>query len=515
MVRALLRMAHRRLGAERYLRAAIVGQFLLTPVAVAAGIWGLDLYVGLDGRQFRDILAVAEALTAVEVAASSVVALRLARPALEWARGDGAPAATIAAWKALAGLPLAFLRWGRGATVVIVIVPISAFNASRLDAPFVGAFLAIAAGTAIVLAYNAFVRFFLLEQLVRPVLADVARSVPDGSDLGDVSAPLRTRLLVALPATNVITAVTVLGLANHKPGIHALGVGVLVTLGVAATVSLELSVLLTRSVLDPLDELREGTARVTRGDLTARVPVLGSDETGALAGSFNQMVAGLQEREQLREAFGAFVDPGLAERVLREGTILEGDEVDVTVLFLDIRDFTAFAERATAREVVERLNDFYERIVPVLVRHGGHANKFVGDGLLGVFGAPDRVDDHADRAVAAALEIAAGVQREYEGSLRIGIGVNSGAVVAGTIGGGGHVEFTVIGDAVNTASRVEAATRDTGDVVLVTGATLALLRRDHGGFVDRPSVALKGKREQVTLHAPCAIAGAAQVGSRE
>src|SRR4051794_29226761 len=106
MVRALLRLAHRRLGAERYLRAAIVGQFLLTPIAVLAGICGLDLYVDLDGRQFGEILAVAEALTAVEVAASSIVALRLARPALEWARGDRSRVATVAAWRALAGLPL-------------------------------------------------------------------------------------------------------------------------------------------------------------------------------------------------------------------------------------------------------------------------------------------------------------------------------------------------------------------------------------------------------------------------
>ncbi|HSD78648.1 MAG TPA: adenylate/guanylate cyclase domain-containing protein, partial [Solirubrobacteraceae bacterium] len=88
--------------------------------------------------------------------------------------------------------------------------------------------------------------------------------------------------------------------------------------------------------------------------------------------------------------------------------------------------------------------------------------------------------------------------------LRIGIGVNSGPVVAGTIGGGGHVEFTVIGDTVNTAARVEAVTRETGDVVLLTGTTLALLRRDHGAFAERPSVALKGKTERVALHAPAA-----------
>ena len=191
-----------------------------------------------------------------------------------------------------------------------------------------------------------------------------------------------------------------------------------------------------------------------------------TDETGELAASFNAMVAGLGERERLREAFGAFVDPALTERVLAEGTDLRGEEVEVSVLFLDVRGFTTFAERAAAHEVVAALNELYEAVVPVILRHGGHANKFIGDGLLAVFGAPERHADHAARAVAAAREIAAARPPRLGGELRVGVGVNSGRVVVGTIGGGGRRDFTVIGDPVNTAARVEAATRVTGDDVL-------------------------------------------------
>ena len=198
----------------------------------------------------------------------------------------------------------------------------------------------------------------------------------------------------------------------------------LLAIAVAFTSSLELSLLLTRSIVEPLQELRTGTQRVRAGDLGARVPVLGTDETGLLAASFNSMVDGLREREALHEAFGAFVDPALADRVLQEGTILRGEEVDVTVLFLDIRGFTAFAERAGAAEAVARLNEFYELVVPIIVEHGGHANKFVGDGLLAVFGAPDTLPDHADRCVAASLAIARRVEAEQGGRVSIGIGVN-------------------------------------------------------------------------------------------
>jgi len=187
--------------------------------------------------------------------------------------------------------------------------------------------------------------------------------------------------------------------------------------------------------------------------------------------------------------------------VLREGSDLAGEEVELSVLFMDVRGFTSLSERAEAREVVAALNDLYEDVVPVILRHGGHANKFIGDGLLAIFGAPDRLPDHAERAVAAALELSEVVNRREDG-LRVGVGVNSGSVVAGTIGGGGRVDFTVIGDTVNTAARVESATRKTGDDVLITEATLERLASRNGNWVERPPMPLKGKREHVRLFAP-------------
>jgi adenylate cyclase len=167
------------------------------------------------------------------------------------------------------------------------------------------------------------------------------------------------------------------------------------------------------------------------------------------------------------------------------------------VLFLDVRGFTTFAEGAAARDVVARLNQLYEAVVPAIVRHGGHANKFIGDGLLAVFGAPERHADHAVRAVAAAREIVGLVRT---GTLRVGVGVNSGRVVVGTIGGGGRRDFTVIGDPVNTAARVEAATRVTGDDILITETTLRALGPLGDDFVERSSAPLKGKASTVRLY---------------
>lgn len=228
------------------------------------------------------------------------------------------------------------------------------------------------------------------------------------------------------------------------------------------------------------------------------------------------MVAGLAERERIRGALGMYVDEDVVEHILAEGTDFEGEEVEVSLMFIDVRGFTGFAERAEARDVVAALNTLFEAVVPIVHRHHGHVDKFVGDGLLAVFGAPSRREDHAACAVSAACEIAAAAENLADGRLDIGIGLNSGRVVSGNVGGGGRYDFTVIGDAVNVAARVEAATRETGDRVLLAESVVRLLPPGMVSLRPRPAVALKGKSEPVTLYAcePEAFASSAAGAAR-
>lgn len=500
-----LRYAYRRLG-RRYPLTVVVLQFQLAHLVVLGGLVLLRLYRPMSDRDFLVLLVVAELLVALDNAASTLRARRTLAPVDAWLNGARDRAGTTDAWRALAFMPTTFARRLRSAPAVLGSLLVGVLATARLELPAYAA-LAIVAGMLLTLFYGALVRFFALESLLRPVLADVALHLSDDFEPGRGGVPLRRRLLVGLPAINALTGAIVAGIELHRNGaaLSQMGPAVLAAMALAFAVSLELTILLSRSIFGPLDALREATERVRRGDLRTRVPVVAADETGRLARSFNDMVAGLRERERLHEAFGAYVGPSVAEMVLRDGTHLDGEELQVSILCLDIRDFTRFAEHASAREVVDRLNEFYELVVPLLVRHGGYPDKYVGDGLLGVFGAPEPIVAHADRAVAAAIEIARAVQERYGDDLRVGIGVNSGLVVAGTVGGGGHVEFTVIGDPVNTAARVEELTRQTGDAVLVTDATQRLLCLDHGGFDPRPAAPLKGKRERVELWAPRAL----------
>lgn len=253
-------------------------------------------------------------------------------------------------------------------------------------------------------------------------------------------------------------------------------------------------------LLQPLRDLAAGTERVAAGDFSQRLPVVQDDDLGALAALFNRMQAGLTERRRLQAAFGTYVDPGLAARLLEQGNdVFTGERREVTVMFVDIRDFTPFAEANPAEDVVAHLNALFEIVVPAVVDAGGHVNKFLGDGALAVFGAPNDLADHADAAVRAAVLISRHVAERFGRDLRVGIGINTGVVIAGTIGGGSKLEFTLIGDTVNVAARVEQLTKTTGDPILLTHETVEALASRPLGLADRGSHALKGKSATVRV----------------
>ena len=498
----LLDRAYRRLG-PRYPMAALAGALRLEHVIVVTGVGILALYVPVS-------LAEAALLGAAAIAGQEFYALLTTRyfrerldPLTAWFGGQRGEDQTVAAWQATASMPYELLRlWWRGGYPIIAGLGWCLFAVWLLSQPawtIPVLFLLIQ----ILLAYGNGIAVLLLERAVQPVLDDLAAGLAEEADARAAGLTLQRRLLFALPAMNVGVGVLVAGFVEDgHPGIGAMALAALISLAVALTAGFLFSVLLTTSVVSPIRRLREATGRIAGGNLSIRVPVAGSDETGVLTRAFNRMVSGLQERERLRDAFGTFVDPNLAERVSRDGTDLRGEELEVSILFMDVRGFTTLSETATAREVVRQLNALYDVVVPVILRHGGHANKFIGDGLLAVFGAPERHPDHADRAVAAALEISREVNSGSGNDLRVGLGINSGRVVVGTIGGGGRLDFTVIGDAVNTAARVESATRQTGDDLLITGETRSRMRDQHGGWERRPPIPLKGKSREVALYAP-------------
>jgi adenylate cyclase len=507
MVLGLLTFLYGKLG--RFYPATYLTLELQSAFGITIGTLALlSIYYDALSSDWLPIGAVALGTTAVAIAFNLVRTYPRLRPISGWIKGERSPDQTERAWSTAVGLPLEFIKRDLWVPIVIVVIPTSVAAVIFADLSTLS-FLPIASFALVAVGYGGILHYLMLETGLRPVLLDISREQPTAARTDVPAVSLRFKLLATLPLINIITAFVVRALATDNAAGPGFEVDFMIAVAVATAISLELTVMLSKSITNPISDLQKATREIAEGRYDVSVPVTTGDELGELGASFNEMAAGLAERERIREAFGVYLDQEVAEYILSEEFPDEGMEVEVTVLICDVVDFTEFVRSSDAREVVACINELFEIVVPIIARHGGHVDKFMGDGLLAVFGAPERLPEHADRALRAALEMNARVNAEgADGDgdsaatpFRIGVGLNSGRVIAGAIGGGGRLNFSVIGDAVNVAARVEAATRETGDHVLLTEATAAALS-DRFELLDRGAVELKGIDEPVRLLAP-------------
>lgn len=249
-----------------------------------------------------------------------------------------------------------------------------------------------------------------------------------------------------------------------------------------ALLAVALAVIVARRLTRPVVALTGAAARVAGGDLSPSVPVRSRDEVGQLTHAFNVMVEGLRQREVIRNAFGRYVSPEVAQAVLAspEGLRLGGRKREITVLMSDLRGYTRFAEHGDPAGVMEVLNDYLGRMADIVIAHGGTVNEFIGDAVFAVFGAPIEHPDHAERAAASALAMLGAMDELNEANVargrprfEMGVGINTGEAVVGNIGSEQRTKYSVVGAAVNLAARVESCT--VGGQVLISESTLRYL----------------------------------------
>ena len=284
---------------------------------------------------------------------------------------------------------------------------------------------------------------------------------------------------------------------------------------VIGLVGLLLSVLavagIASSLSRPVLRLAEKAQRVEAGDYTSQPSEeLGRrDELGQLARSFQNMTAGLAERDKVRDLLGKVTSPAIAAELTRRQLTLGGEEKKVTILFSDLRDFTPLSERLKPGELLEVLNAYLTSMSQIVDAHGGVVDKYIGDALMALFGAPLEMSDQASQAIETALEMQTALRKlnqqlftDGEYVLRFGIGIHTGTVVAGNIGSPERYNYTVIGDGVNVASRLQTLTRnreyDTD--IIVSDETL---RESTKSFRTKVlgEVPVKGKQQLVKIHA--------------
>ncbi len=241
--------------------------------------------------------------------------------------------------------------------------------------------------------------------------------------------------------------------------------------------------------------------------LALALGVVGALALGIIFGAF--------ERERVRDLFSRFVPEAVVDEVLaragQEGLRLGGVRRTATVLFSDMRGFTQFAETRSPDVVIAFLNEYLSAMSDVILDHGGTLVAYMGDGIMSVFGAPIEQADHADRAVAAAREMAGPALSRFNGwaaeqghadGFRIGIGVNSGPVMSGNVGSDRRLEYTAIGDTTNTAARLEAMTKGTEHMVFIADATRAMLTRQDRDLVDVGARPVRGRTEPIRIWSP-------------
>jgi class 3 adenylate cyclase len=307
-------------------------------------------------------------------------------------------------------------------------------------------------------------------------------------------------MAVALPRTLITSS------ASVSPAQLA----VAFTLAVLAVIAL--GVLVAKIIAVPVFELVDASTRVARGDLDANVREQAEDELGQLSRQFNHMVSQLRQREFMRDLFGRMVSEEVREALLHGHQVQLGGELKVvTVLFTDIRQFTTFSESHSPQEVVGMLNTYFSIVNSAVREAGGMINKFGGDSTMAIFGAPVNLDpgEATRRALRAALSIRIHITESNAGRvqaglepLNIGIGINTGEVITGNLGAEDRFEYTVIGDTVNVAARMQSlSSQFTDSNIFITKETYeALSERERLLVADHGPVALKGRTELVHVY---------------
>lgn len=280
----------------------------------------------------------------------------------------------------------------------------------------------------------------------------------------------------------------------------------MMTLAITIT-GIAMSMVLSFYFSRPIQRLVVAVEEIGKGNFAYRVNLARNDELGDLGKAINRMAEDLRLKERIQTSFGRYVTPEIVERILAspDDEWMKGIRLEATIIFVDIRGFTAMAEGSDPDAVVDLLNSYFTLVTDIIIQHGGYLDKFVGDTVMGVFGALIPDPAHAESAVRAAVEVRQHLPKLEQrlpataNHIQVGIGINTGEVVAGNLGSSKRMEYTVIGDNVNVASRLTDLAGP--DEILVSEQTyLKLAKSSELTFQSRGAIEVKGRKEPVKIY---------------
>lgn len=278
--------------------------------------------------------------------------------------------------------------------------------------------------------------------------------------------------------------------------------------GSAISLAIFFIFLFSMTLTGPIEKLASLIKLVSKGnfDVNARAQVKSHDEVGDLAQAFDEMTEGLKERDKVKNLFSKFHGSSVTEDLINKDIGLGGMKKDVVVFFSDIRGFTAFSEKRPPEEVVSMLNEYFGVMVSIINKYGGVVDKFIGDAIMAVWGAPKETEYDAMNAVRACIEMRKGLEElnkkrieRGDPPIAIGMGLHAGFAISGTIGSDERMEYTIIGNTVNTASRIEASTKAFGADLLITDEVLAKVG-DNFNVLYVGAAEVKGRSDAIKMY---------------
>ncbi len=267
-----------------------------------------------------------------------------------------------------------------------------------------------------------------------------------------------------------------------------------------------LAYFLSKSISTPLRQIKAAMREVRNNNLETSVKIVSNDELGEVAEGLNRMIRSIRESQSLKESFGKFVSQEIRDEIIAGKTSLDGEMKRVTLLFSDLRNFTPLVEQHHPKHVVTIMNQYFNEMTIAIKSYKGLVLQYVGDEIEAVFGAPVGMDDHPDMAVKTALEMrkrlnALNVRLEQQGFGRLshGVGIHSGAVLAGNIGSEDRMSYALVGDTVNVASRIEGLTKQYASDIIISQTTFNLLTESYDSE-QLDSLKVKGKEDEIIIY---------------
>ena len=363
------------------------------------------------------------------------------------------------------------------------------------------------------------VSFFWVEEFLRRNI--VPRLFPKGrlaAVMGALKTSIGVRIRTLYLAGTIVPMTILLGtlfLSLWSPRISdvsAMGLGREILIfssvlcGIFVIVALRLNSMVVRSIVSIVKEMLVVMGSVRIGDFSKHIKVVSNDELGILGDVGNDMIAGLSEREMIRDTFGKYVTPEIRDEILAGRVPLSGKRSEATMLFSDLRDFTPFVEENDPEEVIMSMRAYFTAMQKAIGQYQGLVLQYVGDEIEAVFGVPLPDEDHADKAVLAALEMKSRLQKLNEQRLKQGksafkngIGIHTGSVLAGNTGSEDRLSYALIGSTVNVASRIQGLTKELGCDILMSEETQQRLRKSFR-MNKQDTHLVKGYSQPITLY---------------